>query len=218
MHSDHHDCSAETMKERETTHRATISWQIVLPRLKQYRRQELPHDSQRQAAVAVLMLPRPDGESEILFMKRAESPHDPWSGHMAFPGGRVDPEDASPFDAVIREVNEEIRVRLPQEASLVTVLDDVQAMARGRRVPLVITPFVFELARKPVLTPNEEVVETHWIPLSFFLDHSSRGVFPYVFKGITIPLPCYQYEGRIIWGLTYRMMQNLLRIITRDKQ
>ena len=45
-----------------------------------------------EAAVAAIVAK--DVEPEILVLKRRAHPHDPWSGHYAFPGGRRDPEDS----------------------------------------------------------------------------------------------------------------------------
>jgi 8-oxo-dGTP pyrophosphatase MutT (NUDIX family) len=42
-------------------------------------------------------------EAELLLIRRAEHPSDPWSGHMALPGGRNDPQDTSLYETVVRE-------------------------------------------------------------------------------------------------------------------
>src|SRR4051794_30309859 len=94
------------------------------------------------AAVAALL--RDPGELEVLLIKRAEQAADPWSGHMAFPGGRKDEGDRDLLATAIREAREEIGVELA-ERELAGRLDDVQAIARARPVDLVIVPHVFVL-------------------------------------------------------------------------
>ncbi|MFC1851270.1 NUDIX hydrolase [candidate division CSSED10-310 bacterium] len=167
----------------------------------------------KRAVVAVILLPQADTGAELLFIKRSEHPADPWSGHVAFPGGRVDPEDNGIKDAVFREVQEEIDLDLQQRGTYLGRLNDVRAMARGKRLPMVISPFVFSITQKPDVTLSDEVVETLWVPLTFFYQKNAESIFPYKLKGINIPLPCYRYEGRVIWGLTYKMLQNFLHII-----
>lgn len=61
----------------------------------------------QRSAVAMILQVR-EGELHILMIKRAEREGDPWSGHMAFPGGRMDKADAHGFAVAVRETEEEI--------------------------------------------------------------------------------------------------------------
>ena len=70
--------------------------------LADHRPQLLSHrEDMKRAAVAAVVRDRDEG-AELLLIHRAEHPHDPWSGHMAFPGGRMDPGDDSELEAAIR--------------------------------------------------------------------------------------------------------------------
>jgi 8-oxo-dGTP pyrophosphatase MutT (NUDIX family) len=171
----------------------------------------------KHAAVAVILRPNRESVAELLFIKRSEHPLDPWSGHMAFPGGRVDDTDPGLFEAVIREVREEIGLDLLSHGTMLARLDDVRAIARGKRMPMIISPFVFEVDSIPDLVLNHEVVEAFWVPLTFF-NASALSSLHYPTRWLTIPLPCYRYNDRIIWGLTFRMLQNLLKILTAVKK
>ncbi len=167
----------------------------------------------RLASVAAVLRERPGGDDELLFIKRAVHPLDPWSGQMAFPGGRMEPGDGSAFHTVIRETLEEVGIDLERDARLVGRLDDVQAMARGRTVPLVIRPFVFCLTGPARIRPNEEVDDVGWIPVPWLLSGQGRGTMDYDWHGVTVQLPCVRYQGYLVWGLTYRMLSSLLDLL-----
>jgi 8-oxo-dGTP pyrophosphatase MutT (NUDIX family) len=170
-------------------------------------------EGQRRAAVAVLLRPcgERDADIECFLIKRAEDPRDPWSGHMAFPGGRVDPEDKSPYAAAVRECREEVGLDLEAlGAQPLGQLDEIVAVAKGRRLPLIITPFVFSLAgvAPAALEPraNHEVEATHWISGRELRDPAAVSTRPYVFEGKRWELPCFRIQERVIWGLTYQML------------
>jgi len=158
----------------------------------------------RRAAVALVLRDVPSGV-ELLFIRRAEHPEDPWSGQMAFPGGRSEPGDADLLATAVRETEEEIGVDLAREAEYLGPLDEVRAMARLRPVDLAIAPFVFRLRGEAALNPNHEVRSAHWIPLDELVREDRRSVMDYPYQGSTLQFPCLRVEDVVIWGLTYRM-------------
>jgi len=168
----------------------------------------------KKAAVAAVL--RQAEHLEVLMIRRAEHPEDPWSGHMAFPGGRVDPTDLGPLSAARRETLEEISLDLERDGALIGELSHVPAVAHGKRVPMVILPYVFELRGDPELVPDtREVAETVWVPLPFLANHDNRETMKRTFGGVPVTLPCYFYEGRRIWGLTLRMLDELVEVIQK---
>jgi 8-oxo-dGTP pyrophosphatase MutT (NUDIX family) len=162
----------------------------------------------RRAAVALVLRDGPTGV-ELLFIRRAEHPEDPWSGQMAFPGGRSEPGDVDLLATAVRETEEEIGVDLAREGEYLGSLDEVRAMARLRPVDLAITPFVFRLRGDVALSPNHEVRSTHWIPLDELVREDRRSVMDYPYQGSTLQFPCLRVEDVVIWGLTYRMFVGL---------
>lgn len=165
--------------------------------------------SDRRAAVAAIVREGETG-AEFLFIRRAEDERDPWSGHMAFPGGRVDDTDADGLAAARRETLEEVAVDLVAAAEYLGPLSEVTAVARGRRLGLVIEPHVFVLEAPVQIRPNCEVQEALWIPLAFFLDGDNRSSMTYRVEGADWTLPCYRWRGRVVWGLTLRILDELI--------
>ena len=107
----------------------------------------------RQAAVAVVLREGRD-EADMLFIKRAVKAGDPWSGHMAFPGGHRDPRDATLRDAAIRETAEEIGLDI-SAAAVLGELPRQRPMSVRRN--MLVAPFVFEIAGDPSFRLNHEV-------------------------------------------------------------
>jgi 8-oxo-dGTP pyrophosphatase MutT (NUDIX family) len=97
-----------------------------------------PRETTRQAAVAVILreATNRDAGTDILFIKRAEKEGDPWSGHMAFPGGHLEEADADLRAASMRETMEEIGLDLGP-AQYLGALDQQRAMPRGRPAKLI---------------------------------------------------------------------------------
>lgn len=155
------------------------------------------------AAVAAVFT----ADLDLLLIRRAAHPSDPWSGHVAFPGGRVEPTDSDPFAAAIRETWEEVGLQLGPD-HLVGHLDDLPA--RGGRPGLVVRPFVFAIDHLPELRPNREVASTHWLALHHLLSGHGRGRFAYEHEGQRYLLPHVDFDGNRLWGMTLRMVDDLL--------
>jgi 8-oxo-dGTP pyrophosphatase MutT (NUDIX family) len=160
----------------------------------------------RLASVAAIL--RFGAEVEVLLIKRAEHPDDPWSGHMAFPGGRAHEGDLDLVATAIRETREEVGIDLSAAGTLLGRLDDVQAMSRARPVDLVIVPHVFSLEREASLkVARSEVELALWAPIAPMLRNESLTSRSYVREGIAIDLPGYSVGADVVWGLTYRMLE-----------
>jgi 8-oxo-dGTP pyrophosphatase MutT (NUDIX family) len=166
-----------------------------------------------RAAVA-LLLREGVGGLQLLFIRRAEHEGDPWSGQVGFPGGRAEPGEDDLLTTAIRETREETSIDLSRGGALLGRLDEVRAMARGRPVDLAISPFVFRLREPAEGVPSHEVVSLHWLPLSTLLDPASRSTTDYVREGVPLTLPCLRIGGLVIWGLTYRMFENLRQVLS----
>jgi 8-oxo-dGTP pyrophosphatase MutT (NUDIX family) len=169
-----------------------------------------PAEPAKTRAAVALVLREGAGGLELLFVRRAEHPEDPWSGHMAFPGGRWEPGDADLRATAVRETREEVGLDLEAGAEPLGALDEVRATARMRPLDLSIAPFVFRLLRPATpLACGPEVVSGHWLPLQQLLGPSLRSTMEYVHQGTALEFPCIRFEELVIWGLTFRMFLSL---------
>jgi 8-oxo-dGTP pyrophosphatase MutT (NUDIX family) len=158
------------------------------------------------AAVAVVLTPDPDS---ILLIRRAERAGDPWSGHMALPGGRRDAGDRDLVETVIRETSEEVGISL-NPVHLAGRLDDV--IPRTPVLPpIAVRPFVFLPPVRPNLILNPEVASAHWVPLDDLLAVAAYHEVGLEIAGQHRVVPAYQIEDVIVWGMTERILSNLLQ-------
>ncbi|QQR91794.1 MAG: CoA pyrophosphatase [Myxococcales bacterium] len=165
---------------------------------------------ERLIAGVALVLRQTKSGSELLMIERAERHGDPWSGHMAFPGGRAQREDKTLTDTVLREVHEEIGWDLTQQAEYLGHLGPLPIRARGGLTGEELLPLVFDLREERDFVLNEEVNEVFWFPLQAFGSDDFRITFPYLHEGKSYDLPAYLMRNKRIWGLSYRMIQRLL--------
>lgn len=166
----------------------------------------------KRSAVALILQLRND-DLHILMIKRAEREGDPWSGHMAFPGGRMDPGDAHGYAVAVRETEEEVGLALGSEDVCIGRLSEINARPQRGAFGMAVSPFVFRLDREVSFTANYEVAEVVWVPLGFLLEPRNREKMTWQYKGAEVPLPCYLYEGRRIWGLSLMMLDELMDLV-----
>lgn len=181
----------------------------LLPRL----RERLPQDEPVQddasllwAAVAVILVPNPDA---ILLIRRAERSGDPWSGHMALPGGRRESGDSNLLDTAVRETWEEVGFELGR-ADLAGVLDDV--IPRTPVLPpIAVRPYVFITAERPETILSAEVSTATWVPLSQLLLSETHHPVRLEVAGQTRLVEAYELPNGIVWGMTERILTCLLK-------
>lgn len=169
-------------------------------------------DEHGRAAVAMILRQRA-GSPELLLIERAEREGDPWSGHMALPGGRVDASDPDSRAAAERETLEEVGVDLKAAESLGRLDDLVGRRAAGER-GLVISAFVYHLSEPPPLVTNYEVREAFWFPLASLHESERHVDHPWARERTTAPGILVGEPGRhVVWGLTYRFLEVFFEIL-----
>lgn len=158
-----------------------------------------PFDQKALAAVATIVRPGNDGP-EILFIERAMRDGDPWSGDIAFPGGKHEVFDASLLATAIRETREEVGMHL-EESSFVARLEDVLGLVNSYRV----AQFVFVVPEKQELTITPEVASYFWTPMNQLTDPKLVETIRLERGGHSFEVPCIRIGRHILWGMTFRM-------------
>ena len=182
--------------------------------LVQNHRPVLVNSTNRRAAAVALILREGQNGAEILFIERARRDGDPWSGQMAFPGGKMDEDDDSLHDAAVRETLEEVGIDLSFDGRIGR-LDDLVAPPTSPAHGLVISCYVFELNRQAGIISNEEVHDSLWISVNWLLDSTNHlkefrpQGYPGAFPGIRVA----DGDDRVIWGLTFRFLQGFIKIL-----
>lgn len=163
----------------------------------------------RQAATALVLRPRTEDTLELLFIKRAEWAGDPWSGQVAFPGGRREPGDPDLLTTAVRETREETGIDLAADGWLLGTLDEVRPRTPVLP-PLTVRPHVFVAHPDVSIVPSPEVARTFWIPLPTLLDPAASGDTDVVVRGAPMRVTCFFHEELIIWGMTERTIRELV--------
>ena len=163
------------------------------------------------AAVLVPIVEHP-GEPTVLLTQRATQLRN-HAGQISFPGGRIEPQDASPTAAALREAREEIGLH-ESNVSVVGFLTDHVVISGFRVTPVVgmVRPG-FEL-----LLDAQEVEDTFEVPLSFVLDPRNHRPRMHRFRAADAEARLYDipYGNRNIWGATAGMLVTLYRVCFED--
>ena len=166
----------------------------------------------RRAAVALIIRAGDNGAPELLFIKRSEYPADPWSGQVAFPGGREEAADPTLADTAIRETREETGIDLIRDGTVIGTLDDLRP--NTVKLPAVIVrPYVVLLNRFEPLVLSDEVALAFWIPLEAFKDAPAWRDTDVLARGVQMNRRAFHHQGQVIWGMTERILAQLLALL-----
>lgn len=143
-----------------------------------------------KAAVGILQ-----NLDQTLLIKRQEFPGDPWSGNIAFPGGHI--KDGETIQqGLLREIYEEVNLEMSESQ----IKRELVSMTPNRAPGLRVYPFILEADDLFSAKPGPEVAEIKVVNLRDYREtrHPENG------------FPALEYEGWIVWGLTYRIITSLL--------
>ena len=178
-----------------------------------------PKVALRRAAVALVLRGHAEGP-EVLVIKRSVAERDHWSGHLALPGGRAEPEDESLLATAVRETFEEVGVDLRAGGEVLARLGTVTPQSPFAP-QISVTPFVAVAppeyhargGEPKALELSEEVAAAFWVPVDELKRGGRSGVFRMAFAGVEREWPAYPSEHGMIWGITERILTEFLSLV-----
>jgi 8-oxo-dGTP pyrophosphatase MutT (NUDIX family) len=169
----------------------------------------------RWAAIALAFRLGHAGEPELLMIKRADAEGDPWSGHVACPGGRRDPGDHDLRATAIRETWEETGIDLARDGEILGTLDDL-APRTPVLPPIVIRPFVAVVSPTVEIVASPEVAAAFWVPLSALRERAAWGLGTVHVRGVPREVSTFTHGEHLVWGLTERVLRQMLERLGND--
>ncbi len=178
-----------------------------------------------QAAVAMILADSDavgskgnGSELEVCFIRRAERNGDPWSGQVAFPGGRAGPEDPDAHAVAERETWEEIGLTL-EENHRVGPLPVRPIDRADLRESMTLSPFVYYVDQETKNTAfariPEEVAHVFWVPITHLFDETAVTELEYPIAETWSTFPGILFDEHVIWGLTLRVLDSFAEITQR---
>lgn len=166
------------------------------------------------AAVAALLRPAEDGPA-VLLMRRAERADDRWSGQVGLPGGFFQGQDGDLVQTARREAREELALDLARDARLLGALRP-RSPLRGGAAGLSVLPLVFWTERAPRVELSAEASAAFWLPLGPAARGELAGEQRLLEPGGDLRLPAFSFAGSTIWGLTYRILTDLIERLRQE--
>lgn len=213
-----HSTMLTTRSRRRETHYSALPrarWSIIprMARIEEILRERLearspqlaPTGALRAAAVLMPLIVESD-DYRLLFTVRASSLRRQ-PGDISFPGGAVDDSDASPLTTALRESEEEVGLRAG-DVDILGQLDEMPTITGFR-----ITPFVGLVNGPYAFRRNHEVDELLFVPLTTLRDPAAVSVEQREIRGREIPVYHYRYGRHDIWGITGRLVRELLELL-----
>lgn len=169
-----------------------------------------PGPGYTQASVSVV-LNIVDNKLFVLFIKRTENPGDSYSGHVAFPGGKMNDADKDQLDTALRETVEEMGVDLSENSKYLGRLDDLRPLSpNGPK--FIVTPFLFILNKEITFNINKDEVEKYmWVSFDHLSDEKNMRIRYKQREGQTIEDYVYSYQEFLIWGMTGRIVNSFIK-------
>jgi len=187
--------------------------------LENHRPTEISNPGRRPASVAMVAADSGEHDAEILLIQRARRESDPWSGHLAFPGGRVDATDPTRRFAAERETREEVGLDLEKRGRFLGRLNDLG----GAGHPVTVSAFAYLLDAPTgnLRLEDNEVEDAFWVPVAHILDRDRWTHHSFSWEGRSMSLPAIDLglgPGKpVLWGLTYRFIVDVMHMLGHDE-
>jgi len=151
-------------------------------------------------------------EAQLLFIQRAHYETDPWSGQVAFPGGREEPGDASLMETALRETYEEIGLDIRRDGDVIGQLDDLGPQT-PRLPPVVVRPFVALIGSHAAPILSDEVAVCFWVPLAALRLEAGWRETVVTARGMEFTRRAFHHQGFVVWGMTERILSHFLTLL-----
>jgi 8-oxo-dGTP pyrophosphatase MutT (NUDIX family) len=176
--------------------------------------------TRRLAAIALVLRPgvgpATNADPELLMIKRAEAEGDPWSGHVACPGGRMEPGDHDLEQTAVRETWEETGVDLARNGQILGALDDISPRTPSLP-PIIVRPFVAVVRPELEIVQSSEVAEAFWVPLAALRERAAWGTAMVPVRGQgDRQVTAFRHGDYMVWGLTERVLRQFLQYLDGD--
>jgi 8-oxo-dGTP pyrophosphatase MutT (NUDIX family) len=176
--------------------------------------------TRRLAAIALVLRPgvgpATNADPELLMIKRAEAEGDPWSGHVACPGGRMEPGDHDLEQTAVRETWEETGVDLARDGQILGALDDISPRTPSLP-PIIVRPFVAVVRPELEIVQSSEVAEAFWVPLAALRERAAWGTAMVPVRGQgDRQVTAFRHGDYMVWGLTERVLRQFLQYLDGD--
>lgn len=162
-----------------------------------------------RAAVAIVITTKTETPL-VLLIKRAIRDGDPWSGDIAFPGGKQQVEDKNTCQTALRELLEETGV-IPTNPEPVYRLPDKLTRLHHAPLPMTISPWVFETEFPQVAKLNHESTNFLWLPLNEFLKKEAQSTLQWKTRLGTFTMPALEVDEHRIWGITLSIIHGMIK-------
>ncbi|GFE60096.1 NUDIX domain-containing protein [Geobacter sp. AOG2] len=186
-----------------------LTFDTISTTLSRLQHDETPTDGRSPAAVAMILAEGPLG-LQLLLLERAADERDPWSGNLAFPGGRVEAGETL-RQAAERETREEAAIELAAARHLGRLADCV-----GAHMPVRIACFAYGFGHEPpAVTINHESRDAFWANLADLADRGRHVSTEVHFRGGSMTVPAIrlpQPDKPVLWGITYRLVMQFLQM------
>jgi 8-oxo-dGTP pyrophosphatase MutT (NUDIX family) len=170
---------------------------------------QVSDEKDANGSVAVL-LKLEVGKPYVLFVRRVQNPKDPWSGHIGLPGGKREPKDKDLKQTVIRETLEETNINLLKNCRFLGVMSAFQSKPRPE---IKVLPFAILIENEPSIRLNEEELEEYfWISIEELVRNRTTTKFSFG------EVPAFIVRNITIWGLTYRIVEDLIHHLEAETQ
>lgn len=163
----------------------------------------------RRSAILLVLRAGRDGHPELLMIKRAEHERDPWSGHVACPGGRMEPGDHDLEATALRETWEETGIDVAQDGVVLGTLDDLWPRT-PQLPPIMIRPYVAVVRPDVAIVPSPEVAAAFWVPLGALRERAAWGMRPVTVRAEQWEVSTFLHGEYTVWGLTERVLRQFL--------